>query len=110
MKAENKKSRVYRYKTLEEIFEALQDNCSFEDYVGNGFPSTRYYIHINEDDLSIAPRVGGDVESFSAPYYGECDDDSFDWETLDNEDFRIVCEDLLEQVNSYIKERELEDD
>lgn len=54
--------------------------------------------------------LGCDVESFSAPYYGECDDDSFEWETLDNKDFRNVCEDLLEQVNAYIKERELEDD
>ena len=70
MKAENEKSRVYKYKTLEEIAEALQDNCSLEDDIGNGCPSTRYYIHISEN----------------------------------------VCEDLLEQVNAYIKERELEDD
>lgn len=110
MKAENEKSRVYRYKTLEEIAEALQDNCSLEDDIGNGCPSTRYYIHISEEDFSIVRSLGCDVESFSAPYYGECDDDSFEWETLENKDFRNVCEDLLEQVNEYIKERELEDD
>ena len=110
MKAENEKSRVYRYKTLEEIAEALQDNCSLEDDIGNGCPSTCYYIHISEEDFSIVRSLGCDVESFSAPYYGECDDDSFEWETLDNKDFRNVCEDLLEQVNAYIKERELEDD
>lgn len=110
MNVENEKSRVYRYKTLEEIAEALQDNCSLEDYVGNGCPSTRYYIHIDEDDFSIVGGNGYGVQSFSSPYYGECDDDSFEWETLENKDFRNVCEDLLEQVNSYIKERELEDD
>lgn len=109
MKAENEKSRVYRYKTLEEIAEALQDNCSLEDDIGNGCPSTRYYIHISEEDFSIVRSLGCDVESFSASYYGECDD-SFEWETLENKDFRNVCEDLLEQVNAYIKERELEDD
>ena len=110
MKAENEKSRVYRYKTLDEIAEALQNNLSFEYYKGNYNVPTYYYIHIDEDDFSIVGGNGYGVQSFSSPYYGECDDDSFEWETLDNEDFRIVCEDLLEQVNSYIKERELEDD
>ena len=110
MKIENEKSRVYRYKTLEEIAEALQKNSSFEYYIGNNIVPTHYYIHISEEDFSFVGSLGVDVESFSAPYYGECDDDSFEWETLDNKDFRNVCEDLLEQVNSYIKERELEDD
>lgn len=70
MKAENEKSRVYRYKTLEEIARALQDFCSLEDYIGNGCPSTRYYIHIDEDDFSIVGGNGYGVQTFSSPYFG----------------------------------------
>lgn len=110
MKVENEKSRVYRYKTLDEIAEALQDTFGFEYYDGNYDVRIYYYIHIDEDDFSIMGGNGYGVQSFSSPYYGEYDGCAFEWETLDNKDFRNVCEDLLEQVNSYIKERELEDD
>lgn len=111
MKIENEKSRVYRYKTLEEIAEALvkYNSLGYErEYDDDFFP--HYYIHINEDDFSFVNGCGCYTEDFCAPYGGVCDDDSFEWETLDNKDFRNVCEDLLEQVNLYIKERELEDD
>lgn len=106
MKAENKKSRAYRYKTLEEIAEVLQENkenMNFERCVGNDNVPAHYYIHISEDDFSFVGSCDWEVESFSAPYYGECDD-SFEWETLENRDFRNVCYDLLEQVNTYIRE------
>ena len=33
MKVENEKSRVYRYKTLEEIARALQDFCSLQHVI-----------------------------------------------------------------------------
>lgn len=110
MKIENEKSRVYRYKTLEEIAEALQQHLSLEDYIVNDSVSYYYCIYIGENDFSIVGFCDDYIESFRAPYYGECDDNSFEWETLENKDFRNVCEDLLEQVNAYIKERELEDD
>ena len=90
----------------------MRKNNSLEYEYDDGF-IPYYYIHISEKDFSIVSSVsscGGDVESFSVLYGGVCDDDSFEWDTLDNKDFRNVCEDLLEQVNSYIKERELEDD
>lgn len=104
MKIENKKSRVYRCKTLEEIAEALQGNMSFEHDIGNDIFPTHYHIHISEEDFSIVGSCGDCIQSFSSPYYGECDDDSFEWETLENRDFRNVCYDLLEQVNTYIRE------
>ena len=110
MKIENEKSRVYRYKTLEEIAEALQQHLSLEYYIGNEPVPYYYYIYIDENVFSIVGFCDDYIESFRAPYYGECNDDSFEWETLENKDFRNVCEDLLEQVNAYIKERELEDD
>lgn len=110
MKAENEKSRVYRYKTLEEIAEGLQQHLSLEDNIGNEPVPYYYCIYIDENDFSIVGFCDDYIESFRAPYYGECDDNSFEWETLENKDFRNVCEDLLEQVNAYIKERELEDD
>ena len=58
MKIENEKSRVYRYKTLDEIAEALQNNLSFEYYKGNYNVPTYYYIHIDEEDVYKRQKEG----------------------------------------------------
>lgn len=92
-------------KTLEDIAKVLQDNMSLEEAnippYGNGM---YYFVHIKENDFSFSKSRGEDTETFASLYEGEIEDDSYDWETLDNEDFKAVCEDLLEQVNNYISE------
>lgn len=92
-------------KKLEDIAKVLQDNISLEEaYIppyGNGM---YYFVHIKANDFSFAKSCGEDTESFASFYKGEIKDDSYDWESLDNEDFKAVCVDLLEQVNSYISE------
>lgn len=88
----------------------MRGNIILEHYLDIDIVRIHYYIHINEDDFSFVRGCGCYTVDFCSPYGGVCDDDSFDWETLENKDFRNVCEDLLEQVNAYIKERELEDD
>jgi len=92
-------------KTLEGIAEVLQDNMSLEQANIPPFGDGMYYfVHIKENDFSFSPIRGEDTESFASLYRGEIEDLSYDWETLDNEDFKAVCEDLLEQVNNYISE------
>lgn len=92
-------------KTLEDIAKVLQDNMSLEQANIPPYSDGMYYfVHIKENDFSLSPIRGEDTETFTALYKGEIEDDSFDWETLDNDDFKAVCEDLLEQVNDYIRE------
>ena len=92
-------------KTLEDIAKVLQDNMSLEQADISPFGDGMYYfVHIKENDFSFSKNRGEDTETFAALYEGEIEDDSYDWETLDNEDFKVVCEDLLEQVNDYIRE------
>lgn len=97
--------KKFEFKKLEDIAKVLQDNISLEEanipQYGNGM---YYFVHIKENDFSFSKSRGEDTETFAALYEGEIEDDSYDWETLDNEDFKAVCEDLLEQVNSYINE------
>ena len=93
------------FKKLEDIAEVLQDNMSLEQANIPPFGDGMYYfVHIKENDFSFSPIRGEDTESFASLYRGEIEDLSYDWETLDNEDFKAVCEDLLEQVNNYISE------
>lgn len=93
------------FKKLEDIAEVLQDNMSLEQANIPPFGDGMYYfVHIKENDFSFSPIRGEDTESFASLYRGEIEDLSYDWETLDNEDFKTVCEDLLEQVNNYISE------
>ena len=92
-------------KTLEDIAKVLQDNISLEQANISPFGDGMYYfVHIRENDFSFSKSRGEDTETFTALYKGDIEDDSFDWETLDNDDFKAVCEDLLEQVNDYIRE------
>lgn len=92
-------------KTLEDIAKVLQDNMSLEQANIPPFGDGMYYfVHIKENNFSFSPIRGEDTESFASLYRGEIEDLSYDWETLDNEDFKTVCEDLLEQVNNYISE------
>lgn len=93
------------FKKLEDIAEVLQDNMSLEQANIPPFGDGMYYfVHIKENDFSFSPIRGEDTESFASLYRGEIEDLSYDWETLDNEDFKTVCEELLEQVNNYISE------
>lgn len=87
------------YKNLKEIAEELQEESSLEYEDGNPY----YYIHVNEDNFSFAGGSGKGIESFKAPYAGKIDDD-FSFENLENKEFCETCEDLLEQVNAYIKD------
>lgn len=93
------------FKKLEDIAEVLQDNMSLEQANIPPFGDGMYYfVHIKENDFSFSPIRAENTESFASLYRGEIEDLSYDWETLDNEDFKTVCEDLLEQVNNYIRE------
>lgn len=92
-------------KTLEDIAKVLQDNMSLEEANISPYGDGMYYfVHIKENDFSFSQSRGEDTETFAALYRGEIEDDSYDRETLDNEDFKAVCEDLLKQVNDYIRE------
>lgn len=92
-------------KKLEDIAKVLQDNVSLEQANVPPYGEGMYYfVHIKENDFSFSKNCGDYTETFTTLYRGEIEDDSFDWETLDNEDFKAVCEDLLEQVNNYISE------
>ena len=92
-------------KTLKNIAKVLQDNMSLEQANISPYGDGMYYfVHIKENDFSFSKSRGEDTETFAALYKGEIEDDSYDWETLDNEDFKAACEDLLEQVNGYIRE------
>lgn len=92
-------------KKLEDIAKVLQDNMSLEEANISPYGYAMYYfIHIRRDDFTFSKSRGEDTETFASLYEGEIEDDSYDWETLDNEDFKAVCEDLLEQVNDYILE------
>lgn len=92
-------------KTLEDIAKVLQDNKSLEQRDFSPYRHGMYYfIHIRKDDFSFSKNCGAGIQSFAVMYPGEIKDDSYDWETLDNEDFKAVCEKLLKQVNNYISE------
>lgn len=92
-------------KTLEDIAKVLQDNMSLEQMDFSPYRHGMYYfIHVREDDFSFTKNCGARIQSFAVMYMGEIKDDSYDWETLDNEDFKAVCEKLLTQVNNYISE------
>lgn len=92
-------------KTLEDIAKVLQDNMSLEQMDFSPYRHGMYYfIHIREDDFSFSKNYGAGIQSFAVMYMGEIKDDSYDWETLDNEDFRATCEFLLKKVNNYISE------
>lgn len=96
--------RKVEFKKLEDIAEVLQENMSLEQASISLSDGMYYVVHIKENDFSFSPIRGEDTESFASLYRGEIKDFSYDWETLDNEDFKAVCEDLLEQVNNYISE------
>lgn len=97
--------RNVKLKTLEDIAKVLQDNMSLERMDFSPYRHGMYYfIHIREDDFAFSKNCGAGIQSFAVMYMGEIKDDSYDWETLDNEDFRATCEILLKKVNDYISE------
>lgn len=86
--------------TIEEVSQALIENCSME-MEGD---KTRYFLHITDNGEILPGAIGAD-ESFSA--YKDAPEVDYDWreefETLDNDAFREVCEDLCKQANEYLK-------
>lgn len=86
--------------TLNDVAQALIDNDSMEQ-IGT---TAKYFLHIT-DDGEILPWQTGADETFTA----DADVDGFegdwreDFETLDNDAFRDVCEDLLQQANDYLE-------
>ena len=101
----DEKMKRVEFKKLEDIAKVLQDNMSLEQMDFSPYRHGMYYfIHIREDDFSFSKNCGAGIQSFAVMYPGEIKDDSYDWETLDNEDFRATCEFLLKKINSYISE------
>lgn len=86
--------------TVEEIAMELINNDSME-VEGS---KARYFLHIT-DKGEILPTLAGADETFTADT--DAPDDDGDWredfETLENDDFRSVCEDLMEQANDYLE-------
>ena len=86
--------------TVEEVAQALIENCSME-MEGD---KARYFLHITDKGEILSGRSGAD-ESFST--YTDAPEVDYDWreefETLDNDDFREVCEDLCKQANEYME-------
>ena len=64
----------------------------------------RYFLHITDNGEILSGHSGAD-ESFSA--YTDAPEADYDWreefETLDNDAFREVCEDLCKQANEYLE-------
>lgn len=86
--------------TIEEIANALAAYDSMEQDGEN----VRYFLHIT-DAGEILPTLAGADETFTADT--DAPDEDGDWredfETLENDDFRSVCEDLMEQANDYLE-------
>lgn len=91
--------------TTKEIAEALQEFSSMEFMVGRTGEGIYYYIHLNLDSLELVSSQGWNVESFNTEYHGLIDeeDDSYGWESMENEDFVDVAEELKNQVNEFIE-------
>ena len=90
--------------TKEDIAKVLQDNQSIEYMQGAQGEGNYYYIHLNLDDLELVSSQGENTEDFTAYYEGQADDDSFEWEILENKDFADTVEDLTNQVNVFLKD------
>lgn len=86
--------------TVEQIAQALINNDSME-VEGS---KARYFLHIT-DKGEILPTLAGADETFTAEadVEGLEGDWREDFETLDNADFRSVCEDLMEQASDYLE-------
>lgn len=86
--------------TIEEVSRALIENSSME-MEGD---KARYFLHITDNGEILSGQSGAD-ESFSA--YTDAPEVDYDWreefETLDNDAFREVCEDLCKQANEYLE-------
>ena len=86
--------------TIEEIANALAAYDSMEQDGENA----RYFLHIT-DAGEILPTLAGADETFTADT--DAPDEDGDWredfETLENDDFRSVCEDLCRQANEYLE-------
>lgn len=86
--------------TVEEVAQALIENISME----TEGTKARYFLHIT-DKGEILPGSDGADETFSA--YTDAPEVDYDWreefETLDNNSFRRVCEDLCKQANKYLE-------
>lgn len=86
--------------TIEEVSQALIENCSME----MEWNRARYFLHITDNGEILSGQSGAD-ESFST--YTDAPEVDYDWreefETLDNDAFREVCEDLCKQANDYLE-------
>lgn len=91
--------------TTKEIAEALQEFSSMEFMSGRYGEGIYYYIHLNLDSLELVSSQGWNVESFNTEYHGLIDeeDDLYSWESMENEDFVEVAEELKNQVNEFIE-------
>lgn len=92
--------------TTKEIAEALQEFSSMEFMVGKTGEGIYYYIHLNLNSLELVSSQGWNVESFNTEYHGLIDeeDDLYSWESMENEDFVEVAEELKNQVNEFIED------
>ena len=91
--------------TTKEIAEALQYYPSMEFMSGNNGEGIYYFIHLDLDTLELVSNQGWNIESFNVEYFGWVDkyDDLYGWESMENEDFVEVAEELKNQVNEFIK-------
>ena len=79
--------------TLEDIAEYLANNQSFEYDNGHYI----YWIYI-DDRGNLVSQLSEAACYFKAFFGGIPKDDSYDWETLENEEFKNVCEYFLEKI------------
>ena len=86
--------------TIEEIANALAAYDSMEQ---DG-TTAKYFLHIT-DDGRILPTLAGADETFTAETDAPNEDGDWreDFEDLANDDFRTVCEDIMEQANDYLQ-------
>lgn len=96
----SKRRTDMRKLTVEEIANALAAYDSMEQ---DG-TTAKYFLHIT-DAGEILPTLAEADETFTADT--DAPDEDGDWredfETLENDDFRSVCEDLMEQANDYLE-------
>ncbi len=84
--------------TVKEVMEALQENSSYEFDNGSHY----YNLHIT-DKGEILQGIDGADESIRVEYFGDLEDDSFDWESEENKDFMEVVKELTEKANEYLE-------
>lgn len=91
--------------TVEEVARQLSENVSIEFGESNGHLTATYYLHMDEDgNLDRRGRIDFCADRDVSAYEGDEDASGiYDSETLEDDTFRAVCEDLAAQANTWIR-------